>query len=110
MVNSDTILDWLKAAVASKKPISAQQWMDAALALNQLLADDHEALIAAEQEVAKLKLTILDAQAKRNVAAADAEVEASPEYGAMRRQKLKVERIEESIRLAKKYAGINEFK
>jgi hypothetical protein len=106
-VTSDTILDWLKAAVASKKAISAQQWLDAALALNQLLADDHKALIKAEYEVAKKRLAILDLQQKRNVAAADVELEVSDEYVAMREQKLKVKRIEESILLAKKYAGLN---
>lgn len=108
-VDSDKILAYLRDAVESKTQLSAEQWMKAALGLNQLLSYEHDALIEAERIVAEKKLRILESQEKRNVAATEIEVEASQEFTDMRRQRFRVERIEETVRLAKKYSDINTY-
>jgi hypothetical protein len=108
-VTSDTILDWLQEAVESKKLIAPQTFLDAALKLVILLAGEHDTLVDLEQAVAKKKLRIMETQEKRNVAAAELEVEASDEYAALRRQKLRVDRINEYVLLAKKSATLGSY-
>ena len=101
-VDTDTILDWLKARVESKQPIPQDAWGDAAFKLNLLLADEHSDMENWHSIVSNKKLKILQGQEKRNVAAADLEIEASEEYRQMKLQEHRVERIEEFIKLAKK--------
>ena len=48
--------------------------------------------------VAKKKLSLIKAQEKRNVSAAELEIEASEEHRAMKFQRHKVDRIEEFIK------------
>lgn len=109
-VDSDVILSWFKLAVESRTPITAEAWMEGALKLNILLADDHELLVELERKVAEKKMEILKQQEKKSVALAEAEVEASEEFTKMRLQRFKVERVEEQVRLAKKAASINDWK
>ena len=59
------------------------------------------------QTVAAEKFEILKKQEKKNVALADAEIEASDNYRLMREQESKVKRIEEFIRISKKNADSN---
>jgi hypothetical protein len=108
-IDTDKILDYLREAVEKKVQLSAEEWMKAALGLNQLLSYEHDALIDAEQAVAAKKLAIMQSQDKRNIAAVNVEVEASETFAEMRRQRFRVERIEECIRLAKKYSDINSY-
>lgn len=103
-VTADTILDFLKEAVASKKNISRDVWLDAAFKLNLLALDEQSTLETLRSEVAQLRLSILKSQEKRNVAAADLEVEATEDYRKMRIQEHKCDRIIEFIRIAKKNA------
>lgn len=103
-VTADLIIGWLKEQVESRKIISKEIWLDCAFKLNLLQPDEvHEAEIL-RQAVAQEKLKILKAQEKRNVAAAELEIEASDEYRFMREQENKVDRIEEFIRITKKNA------
>lgn len=104
-VNTDTILDFLKQAVESNKSIPSELWITTALNLNLLLGDEHIDLENYRSLVSSKKLAILQAQEKRNVAAAELEIEASEEYRQMRLQEHRVDRIEEFIRLAKKQAS-----
>jgi hypothetical protein len=101
-VNTDTILDFLKKAVESKRPIPADVWGDAGFKLNLLLGDEHIDLENYRALVASERLAIYKAQEKKNVAATDIEIEASENYRQMRLQEHRVDRIEEFIKLAKK--------
>ena len=103
-ITADTILNFLKEAVESKKVLSEEIWEDSALKLNMLLADEHLTLEDLRIEVAKKKLDILKAHEKRNVALADAEIEASDEYRIFRLQQHKVDRVEEFIKICKSRA------
>lgn len=101
-ITTDSILDWLKERVESKKPIPQDAWADAAFRLNLLLADEHVDLENLRSLVSNKKLAIMKAQDKKNVAAAELEIEASDDYRVMRIQEHRVDRIEEFIKLAKK--------
>jgi hypothetical protein len=115
LVTCDTILGWLKEQVEQKRLIDPKIWGDAAFKLNLLQADEDSTMEGQRQDVAKLKLDILKAQVygnhsllpqKKNVALADAEVEATDLYRLMRLQEHKVERIKEFIKIAKKNSDI----
>ena len=101
-VNTDTILDFLKRAVESKRPIQQDTWADAAFKLNLLLGDEHIDLENYRALVASERLAIYKAQDKKNVAAAEMEIETSENYRKMRLQEHRVARIEEFVKLAKK--------
>ena len=103
-VTTDTILSFLKDCVESKRMLDPKIWTDAAFKLNLLLGDEHLTMEDFRMEVAKKKLGILEAQEKKNVSAADLEIEASDEYRLLRLQEHKVARIEEFIKIAKKNA------
>jgi hypothetical protein len=101
-ITTDLILRWLTEQVESKRMIPREVWLDASFKLNLLLGDEvHEAEML-RQTIAQNKLAILQGQEKRNVAAAELEIEASDEYRFMREQDAKVDRIKEFIRIAKK--------
>lgn len=108
-IDADFILDTIKGLVESQKVLNPNVWMSAALKLNILLSDEHEKLEDLRSEVAKKKLEIMSKQEKRNVAAADTEIEASEIYKQMRLQEHKTDRIVEFIKLAKKQADSNRF-
>lgn len=100
-VTSDTIINFMKTAVESQKRMNPDFYLDVATKLNILLGDEHELLEKLRRIVAEKKLDLLKMQEKRNVSAAELEIEASPEYKDMKLQEHKVDRIEEFIRLAK---------
>lgn len=106
-VTTDTILDFLKEAVESKKKLPAELWIETALKLNLLLGDEHIDLENYRSLVSGKRLEMLKKQEKKNVAAVEVEIEASDEYRTMRIQEHRVDRIEEFIRLAKKQASNN---
>lgn len=103
-VSCDLILGWLKEQVEKHHIIPQNVWLDAAFKLNLLQPDEVHELQIMKQEIARDKLKILQSQEKKNVAAAEMEVEASDEYRLMREQENKVDRIDEFIRIAKKHA------
>lgn len=96
-----TILGYLQRAIEEKLVVAPSVWIDAASKLNVLLGNEHDRLCDLAQKVSDLKLQHLDADAKKNVSAAKARVEASDIYKEMRKQELLCKRIEEFIRLSK---------
>ena len=106
-VDSDTILGYLKELVESKKSIPREVWLECAFKLNLLRIDEAQLYNKMRQTVAQKKLEILKGQAKKNVAAADVEVEATNEYTFARDQEDKIWSIDEFIRIAKRNADIN---
>lgn len=106
-ISSDTILNSLKELVESKKIIPREVWLECAFKLNLLRIDEAKLYNKMRQAVAQKKLEILKGQDKKNVAAADVEVEASDEYRFARDQEDKLYSLDEFVRIAKKNADIN---
>ena len=100
-VSADIILDYLKGLVESKKLIAKEEWISVAFKLNLLRIDEAKLLRQMEQAVSRKKLTIYQAQEKRNVAAADLEIESSDEYRFMKDQSDKIYSIDEFVRISK---------
>src|SRR3990167_3378892 len=103
-VSSDLILDWVTKQVENKTPPSKEEWLTIAFKLNILGLDEQKLLNKMRQSVAQKKLEALNKQIKRNVAAAELEVEASNEYLLMKDQEAKCDTITEFVRVAKKSA------
>lgn len=100
----DSILAWLKDQQENKRPISPHLWMEAAQALNVLISDENDTLIDLESKYAQAwieerKLHKTSADTRMNV-------EASPAFSDMKKQRAKIEQIKEAIRLAKLSARI----
>ena len=106
-VTSDIILNWVKTQVENKKEVSRDDWIDIAFKLTFLRIDEAILFNNMRQAVAQKKLEILKAQEKKNVAAAELEVEASDEYRFMKDQEDKIYSIDEFVRIAKKSSDIN---
>jgi hypothetical protein len=105
-VSTDTILNFLHKSVEEKMQLNPEAWIDAAHKLIILLGDEQDKLFELQQEVAKLKLTWLDSQDKRNVSEARIRVEGTDEYKNYKKQEAKCKRIEEFVRVAKKRSDI----
>jgi hypothetical protein len=103
-ITADTILSYLKDQVESKRMLNPKAWLESAFKLTVLSADEHEKLEDMRMLLAQRKLEILKGQEKRNVAAAELEVEASKEFRDMKIQEHKCNQIEEMVKLAKKNA------
>lgn len=101
---ADELLKELSEATSLQKVMNAKWWEDIAGNLNEALGPEHEALEKLRTEVAQKTLEILKTQEKRNVAAAELEVSATPLSQEMRLQEHKVARIERHITLAKMQA------
>lgn len=107
-ITADTILDWAREQVESKNMPSRETWLDIAFRLNLLKIDEAQLLNKMRQSVATKRYEIMKAQDKRNVSAADLEVEITDEYRFMQDQEAKLDAIEEFVRIAKKN-GDNSF-
>jgi len=104
MNKTDQILEAIKNYLDGGKKasdLSREKWEDAGLELNIYLGDEEDSLGKLEQQVAEKKVEMLDSQEKRNVAEADARLEATDLYREMRTQKRKCDRIKEFIKLVK---------
>ena len=112
LVKIDTIIDYLKDNVEHKKQLSPSVWVDASQKLNVLLADEHDLLFELQQQVAEIKIKHLESDDKANVSKAKLLTEVTNTYKEMQKQKAKVTRIEEFIRIAKLQARMRdtEFK
>lgn len=106
-VSSDVILQWVKKQVENKKEVGRDIWIEIAFKLSILRIDEAIMYNKMRQAVAQKKFEILKNQTKRNVAAAQVEVETLDEYRFMRDQEDKIYTIDELIRIAKKSADIN---
>lgn len=107
LVTTDTIITWLNEQVTNKFPISPTTFLDAAVKLNLLLADEQEELFNLQQKVSQLKIDYLQDDDKRNVSKAKMMVEASDDFRLMKTQQAKIDRIIEFIRLAKVQSKIS---
>lgn len=96
---SDSILLALEAMARSKEPIDPTQWVEGASKLVALMSDEHNKLFMLEQQVARQRVELIENGF--TVAKARAFVEANEEYRTARMQKAKIDRILETIRLAK---------
>ncbi len=105
-VTSDTILNWVKDQVEKKKLITKDEWLDIAFKLNSFLFDEAKLFNKFYHDVAIIKYDILKSQIKRNVAFAEAQVEASEEFLKMRNQQAKVDSIDQFIMIAKKNSDV----
>ncbi len=102
LVTTDTIISYLRGQIESKLPIDPHLWMDGAMKLNVLLQGEQEKLFELEQKVAELKKILLEDD--KTVAYAKTMVEASNECKEMKKQKAKIDRVIEFIRLAKQHS------
>ena len=108
LVKIDTIIDYLKDNVEHKKQLSPSVWVDASQKLNVLLADEHDLLFELQQQVAEIKIKHLESDDKANVSKAKLLTEVTNTYKEMQKQKAKVTRIEEFIRIAKLQARMKD--
>lgn len=104
LVTCDTILQWIKVQVEHKVPIDPLLFLDAAEKLNILKSDETDKLFQLQQEIAALKVVLIEEG--KSVAEAKTRIEASDIYRIMRTQEAKVKLIEEQIRLSKKRAQL----
>ena len=105
-ITADTVLNWAREQVESKNMPSREVWLDIAFRLNLLQIEEVQLLNKMRQTVAQRKLEVMKSQEKRNVAAAELEIEASDEYCFMKDQEAKVDAITEFVRIAKKNSDV----
>ena len=98
-VSVDTIINYLQDAVEQKKVISPETYLDAAQKLNMLLGAEHDALFFLQRLIAENKVKFIESG--DSVSKAKLKAEASEEYHQSQRQKAKIERVEEFIRISK---------
>lgn len=105
LVSIDKIIEFLKESVEEKKVLPPSIWLDAAGKLNVLLGDEHDKLCELQQQVAEEKARFIS---EHSVAKAEVLVEAMPIHTDMKKQKAKITRIEEFIRIAKIQARLKD--
>lgn len=96
---ADSIMAALEVMSKSKEPIDPGLWVDGAMKLTVLTGEEHDKLFDLEQKSAALRIFFLEGG--MSAAAAKMHSEASEEHKTARRQKAKIARIEEIVRLAK---------
>lgn len=106
LVTCDLILDWLRECVEQKKMIDAHTWVDSAQKLNILISDEHDKLFELQQKVSDFKLNFITNG--KSVAMAKIAVETTDMFKNMQKQKAKIEKIEEMIRIAKLQARLKD--
>ena len=101
---TDSILSKLREMVENKMPITAEEWIDAALFLNILKTDEDNELLKFDTSLAKKRLEVR----ARHKSAIDAENElkTTEEYENYQKQKSRIDNIKEFIRIAKKQAEV----
>lgn len=101
-VTSDTILEWMKEMVESRKLIPREMWLEVAFKLNLLRIDEAQLLNKMYQAVKLKELESYKSQEKKNKSAAELEVQSTDEYRLFRDQEDKLESIDQFIMIAKK--------
>lgn len=99
LVTVDTITGWIKEQVENKQPINPSLWVEASMKLNVLLGDEQNKLFDIQQQVADLRK--LRIESGDTVSKAKVYIEATNEYKDMCKQRAKIERAVEMIRIAK---------
>ena len=95
----DTILAKLEEQVVENAILPPTTWIDASMALNALLGDEHDKLFRAQQGLAQRKALIVESG--KSVASANLTIQGSDEWVDMKIQEAKIGRVEEMIRCAK---------
>lgn len=106
LVTTDTIITFLQEKVENKEPIGPGIWLDAAQKLNVLMGDETDKLYDMQQAISVLKANLIE-QGK-SVAQSKIVVEATDAYKDMMKQKSKIERVIEFIRIAKLQARMRD--
>lgn len=99
LVTADTILTYLQQQVENKVQLEPNFYVDTCQKLCVLLGDEHDKLFNLQQEVAKRKVGYIESG--DTVAKAKVKIEAEDIYKEMQKQRAKIERIEEMIRISK---------
>ena len=94
-----SIIAWFEKSIRNRDVIDAHQFVEAAADLNILKSTEDDRLYDLQQQVAQLKCQYLEQNA--TVAKSKLLVEATDTFKEYCRQKAKIERIEEFIRIAK---------
>ena len=94
-----SVMAYLEDAVSSKRVIEPSDWLNAAYFLNVLMGDEQDELYKLQKKCAQEKVEWIELG--KSAAEARIRVEASDAHGKMNRQKAKIERIVELIRLSK---------
>jgi hypothetical protein len=102
----DGVLRWLENSVRAREPIGPETWLNASQYLNILQGEEQNKLFDMQHAVSKMKVGYIESG--DSVAKADAKVEASESYLEMLKQKAKIERIQESIRISKIQARLSD--
>lgn len=103
-----SVLDHLEKCVREKTPLSPHEWIEAAEYLNILRSEPQERLFELQQMVAQIRVECI--KNGHNGVNTKAMVEVSDAYREMLSQKAKLERINETILLAKKHATLADWK
>lgn len=98
-ITFNDIFDWFNKKVSNKEPVPPLEWLEGAQRLNVLLGEEQSIYWDRAQEVANLrKLRIEDGD---SVSKAKIYIEATDEYRDLQKQKARIERGVELIRIAK---------
>lgn len=95
----ESITEYLTKQVKEGQPIGPHEWMDAASAINVLLQTEQENLFLLEQKIARTRATLIESG--KTVAYARTVIEATDEYVEARKQKAKIDRAIELIKISK---------
>jgi len=106
-ITIDLIIEQMKEWVEEKHPISPSLWLDSALKINVMIAEEDLKLVNLESEVSKLKWQY-KLENETSVAESESYVRASDKYKEWKLQDAKLKQIQEYIRLAKKFASLKE--
>ncbi len=99
LITIDTITNWLLKQVQEKNPVHASTWLDAAQKIVVLLQTEQEKLFDLEQDIAIRRNVLLESG--ESVAKAKSKVEELEAYKDARKQKAKIDRAIELIRVSK---------
>lgn len=106
LLTTDAIMAKFEEMAKENMPIDPTIWINGAMKLNALSGNDYDRMIDLNSNVNKLKSMIIEDG--KTSAYAKIKVEASDEYRDYLRQKAKIDRIMEMIRLAKLRARIGQ--
>lgn len=102
----DSILESFHTRVTCKEVIAPSDWMNAAYFLNILLEDEHDKLFDLEQNIAQVKQEFL--KESKSVAEVNIKIQSMDIYKQMRKQKAKIERVEEFIKIVKSQSKLKD--
>lgn len=100
----DSVMEFVNYRMTNRLPIDVNQWLEVAQALNRFLEEEQNKLFLLEKQVAQEKMKFLELG--ESVSKVKVRLEASELTVDARKQKARVERAIELIRIAKKQATL----